>query len=122
MIELGGKTINDIYLQPDCEVSKQVLRLRLKAGEPLKKAKKLRNFVCCGKKYRSLWELSKETLPLLTYQQLAYRVCVLKLNPEEAVWHVLNWVEGKRATGRPAKHMRTETLSICALSRMNPSG
>jgi hypothetical protein len=91
------------------------------AGEPWEKAKKLRNFVVCGKKYHSLWELSKETLPDLTYQQLAYRICIQKLNPEKAVYHVLAWVEGKRHSGDRARRQRTQKTGNCALSRMNPS-
>jgi len=121
MFKLDGKTIEELYRESTCEVSKSVLRIRLMAGEPWGKAKKLRNFVVCGKKYRSLWELSKETLPLLTYQQLAYRVCVLKLSPDDAVYHVLDWVEGKRETGKAVKRQRTSCRSVCALSRMNPS-
>ena len=121
MFKLDGKTIDELYRESTCEVSKSVLRIRLMAGEPWGKAKKLRNFVCCGMKYRNLWELSKETLPLLTYQQLAYRVCVLKLSPDNAVYHVLDWVEGKRETGKAVKRQRTSCRSVCALSRMNPS-
>jgi hypothetical protein len=122
MIKFEGKTIEELYREPTCEVSKQVLRARLMAGEPLEKAKKLRNFVVYGKKYRSLWELSKETLPLLTYQQLAYRVCVLKLTPTEAVWDVRVSAETKRVTGQPAHRQRTLKTGRCALSRMNPVG
>jgi hypothetical protein len=122
MIKFEGKTIEELYREPTCEVSKHVLRARLTAGEPLEKAKKLRNFVCCGKKYSSLWELSKETLPLLTYQQLAYRVCILKLSPEEAVWDIRSSVDIKRATGQRAHRQRTQKTGRCALSRMNPVG
>jgi hypothetical protein len=121
MLKFEGKTISEIYAEPTCEVSKQVLRARLTAGESMAKAKKLRNFVCCGMKYRNLWELSKETLPLLTYQQLAYRVCVQKMSPDKAVHYVLLWVEGKRQTGVRAQRQRTQVVSTCALSRMNPS-
>jgi hypothetical protein len=121
MIKFEGKTISEIYAEPTCEVPKHVLRARLTAGEPLEKAKKLRNFVCCGKKYISLWELSKETLPLLTYQQLVYRICVQKMSVDKAVHCVLLWVEGKRQTGRRARRSRTQVVPTCALSRMNPS-
>lgn len=121
MFKFDGKTIEELYREPTCEVSKPVLRIRLMAGEPLEKAKKLRNFVVYGKKYRSLWELSKETLPDMTYQQLAYRVCILKLTPEKAVWDVLEWVEGKRSTGKRTRRQRTQRTGRCALSRMNPS-
>jgi len=120
MFKLDGKTIEELYRESTCEVSKSVLRIRLMAGEPWGKAKKLRNFVCCGKKYRNLWELSKETLPLLTYQQLAYRICVLKLSPEKAVWDTRQSCDIKRATGKAAHRQRGTKSGRCALSRMNP--
>lgn len=111
--------LDELYMQHDCEVSKSALRTRLAAGEPYDIAKKLRNFIVCGKKYKNLWELSKETLPHLTYQQLLYRIAVMKKTPTEAVYYVLDWVEGKRETGKGNRSQRTACRSICAISRMN---
>jgi hypothetical protein len=105
----------------NCEVSSRTLRVRLAAGEPYSKARKLRNFIVCGKKYASLWELSKDTAPQLTYQQLKYRVCVLKMPPTQAVYDMRNGVLQKRELGRAIGTPLCERSPLCALSHMNPT-
>lgn len=94
----------------NCEVSESNLRKRLAAGESYEKARKLRNFNVFGRKYKSLWDLAKDTEPLLTYHQLRYRVVVLKMTPTEAVKCVFSCVESKRATGKGDRGSRGTRL------------
>jgi hypothetical protein len=73
--------LNELYLQPDCEVTKLTLKLRLARGEKYAKAKKLRNFMANGKGYKDLKEFA-EYLGL-TYEDALYQVAVLKKLPKE---------------------------------------
>jgi hypothetical protein len=110
---LGGPmTVDELYERPDCEVTKSVLKNRLAAGEPFETAKRLRNFVVRGKKYKNLWALSKDTTPVLTYQQLLYRIGTLKLSPSKALDHLRVWVDQKRTTGRRSHTTRGANVSV----------
>lgn len=113
-------TVEELYERSDCEVTKSVLQNRLAAGEPFETAKRLRNFVVRGKKYKNLWALSKDTTPVLTYQQLLYRVGTLKLSPSKALEHLSVWVDLKRTTGRRSHTAREAKVSVEELhSRLN---
>ena len=102
--------VSELYKRSDCEVSLAVLRKRIAAGEPYTTARRLRNFSVRGRKYSSLWELSKSLSGALTYQQLRYRVGTLKMTPEEAVDHILTWVEFRRGNGTPYKVPREQVV------------
>jgi hypothetical protein len=105
-------TVEELYKRSDCEVTLIVLRNRLAAGEPYVTAKKLRNFVVRGKRYNNLWQLSKDTSPLLNYHQLLYRVGTMKLSPSAALDCVKVWVEQKRKTGKRAHVQRNANVKV----------
>lgn len=105
-------SVDELYERSDCEVTKLVLRNRLAAGEPFETAKRLRNFVVRSKKYKNLWALSKDTAPILTYQQLLYRVGTLKLSPSDALDHLRVWVARKRTTGKRSHTTRDANVNV----------
>jgi hypothetical protein len=73
--------LDELYAQPDCEVTKLALKLRLARGEKYNKAKKLRNFVANGRGYKDLQELARYLK--IPYEEALQQVGTLKKLPKD---------------------------------------